>query len=449
MISDSLADHCLGPTSTFRDALRVTGSHPPIAFITSGDMRFLGVLTGGDVRDALISGRDLGEEIGDMFNRSPVTSSPDGTLNRTAVDLSRIYVIPVVDQGTLIGYRSARDFAKTALVTGITGQDGAYLASFLLSRGYKVVGAYRRTSGDSFGRLQRLDIREKIELASFDLMDMGSAISLIDKYRPHEIYNLAAQSFFQSSFAVPVATATYTGLGAMNLLEAVRQVDSSIRFYQASSSEMYGNGSEGAKNESTPFAPASPYATAKAFAHWTAVNYREAYGIPVSCGILFNHESPLRAIEFVTRKITDAVARIKLGTATELRLGNLDTSRDWGYAPNYVEAMWQMLHLPEPGDYVIATGESWTVRDFVERAFGLADLDPWRYVHQDKKFYRPLDVHCLKGDASRATEQFGFIPTKTSLDELIRVMFDADMAMHQGNPSIKIDWGTVVSAISQ
>jgi GDPmannose 4,6-dehydratase len=440
LISDSLADRCLSPQSTFRDALKVTGSQLRIAFITDDQMRFLGILTEGDVRDALINGRDLSQQIGDSFNASPVIASKDGQLNPQDAELSHVYTIPIVENGILIGYRPARDFGKTALITGVTGQDGAYLASFLLARGYKVIGAYRRTSGDSFVRLRRLGILDQIELTSFDLMDMGSAFSLINQYRPHEIYNLAAQSFVQSSFAEPIATATYTGMGTMNLLEAIRQVDTSIRFYQASSSEMYGNGSSGAKTEETPFRPSSPYATAKVFAHWTAINYREAYGIPASCGILFNHESPLRGIEFVTRKITDAVAKIKLGNSNELRLGNLESSRDWGYAPDYVAAMWQMLQLPEPGDYVVATGTSHSIKDFVEKAFALEDLDPWKYVVQDRKFYRPLDVNYLLGDPTRAVDEFGFEPTKTSIDVLIRTMLDADLAMHQGKSEISVDW---------
>ena len=440
MILESLKDHCLRPTSSLRDALRVTGSHPPIAFITEEDMQFLGIITAGDVHKALISGKDINENIGENFNRNSIVSSIDGTLSPIDSDLSHITVIPVVNNGKLIGYRSTRDFAKTALITGVTGQDGSYLASFLLSRGYKVIGAYRRTSGDSFNRLKRLGILDKIELVSFDLMDMSSGIGLIDKHRPHEIYNLAAQSFVHSSFAEPIATATYTGLGVLNLLEAVRQVDTTIRFYQASSSEMYGNGSRSAKNESTAFVPASPYASAKLFAHWSAINYREAYGMPVSCGILFNHESPLRGIEFVTRKITDAVARIKLGLSDELRLGNLDASRDWGYAPDYVRAMWEMLQKPEPGDFVIATGKSWTIRDFIEKTFSLASLDPWKYVKQDRKFYRALDVNHLLGEPDRAVEAFGFKPLKTPLDELIRIMLEADLALQQGDSSVTIDW---------
>jgi GDPmannose 4,6-dehydratase len=406
-------------------------------------MRLLGILTEGDVRDALISGHDLGQSIGENYNKSPVTASPTGELSRPDADLSKVFAVPVVEDGHLLGYRAARDFTKTALITGVTGQDGAYLASFLLSRGYKVVGAYRRTSGDSFSRLRRLGIIDQIELTSFDLMDMASAIALINRIRPHEIYNLAAQSFVQASFAEPLATATYTGLGAMNLLEAIRQVDATIRFYQASSSEMFGNGSNGPKNESTPFRPSSPYATAKVFAHWATVNYREAYGIPSSCGILFNHESPLRGIEFVTRKITDAVARIKLGKSDELRLGNLESSRDWGYAPNYVAAMWQMLQLPEPGDYVVATGESHTIKEFVEKAFEAEGLDPWKYVVQDRKFYRPLDVNYLLGDPSLAIDKFGFQPSQTSFKGLVRTMIDADMAMHQGDSSLTVNWDSV------
>jgi GDPmannose 4,6-dehydratase len=448
VISDSLLDHCLSPQSTFRDALRVTGSQPTIAFITDDQQQFLGILTQGDVRDALIAGRDLAENIGDSFNNSPVTVSPDGQLNPPNAELSKISVIPVVENGKFIGYRSARDFTKTALITGVTGQDGSYLASYLLSRGYKVIGGYRRTSSDSFDRLRRLGILDQIELVSFDLMDMGSAISLIGRFHPHEIYNLAAQSFVQSSFAEPIATATYTGLGAMNLLEAVRQVDTSIRFYQASSSEMYGNGSIGAKNEATTFHPASPYATAKLFAHWATINYREAYGIPASCGILFNHESPLRGIEFVTRKITDAVAQIKLGKIDELHLGNLDSSRDWGYAPDYVIAMWQMLQLPEPEDFVIATGQTWTIKQFVEKAFEQEGLDPWKYVAQDRKYYRPLDVNYLLGDPANAVERFRFQPAKTSIDTLIRTMLDADLAIHQGDSSINVEWESVTSATS-
>lgn len=314
----------------------------------------------------------------------------------------------------------------TALITGITGQDGAYLARFLLERGYRVVGCFRRSSTLSLDRLDYLGVASDVELVPLDLLDTGNIIRVLEKVKPDEVYNLAAQSFVAVSFEQPVATGDITGLGAARLLEAVRTVNPGIKFYQASSSEMFGKARAVPQDESTPFYPRSPYAAAKLYAHWMTVNYREAYGIFACSGILFNHESPVRGIEFVTRKITDGVARIKYGLAQELRLGNLDAKRDWGFAGDYVRAMWLMLQQPEPGDYVVATGRTHSVRDFVSMAFGYAGLN-WRdYVVVDPRFMRPAEVDLLVGNAAKARTVLGWEP-KVSLEELVGMMVEADL----------------------
>ncbi len=313
---------------------------------------------------------------------------------------------------------------KTALITGVTGQDGSYLADFLLEKGYRVVGMVRRTSTINFDRIKH--IQDRIEIVQGDLLDQVSLIRILQEYRPDEVYNLAAQSFVPTSFSQPVLTGEFTALGVTRLLDAIRIVDPSIRFYQASSSEMFGKVREVPQNESTPFYPRSPYGVAKVYGHWITVNYRESYDIFACSGILFNHESPRRGLEFVTHKITNGVARIKLGLDHELRLGNLEARRDWGYAPDYVRAMWLMLQQDTPDDYVIATGETHSVREFVEEAFGYVDLDWREYVVEDPRFYRPAEVDLLVGDASKARRVLGWEPS-VSFQELVRLMVDADL----------------------
>lgn len=319
----------------------------------------------------------------------------------------------------------------TALITGVTGQDGSYLAEFLLSKGYKVIGMVRRTSTINFDRIRH--IQDQIEIVQGDLLDQMSLIGILQEYRPREVYNLAAQSFVPTSFTQPVLTGEFTALGVTRMLEAIRIVDPTILFYQASSSEMFGKVVEVPQRETTPLYPRSPYGVAKVYGHWITINYRESYNIFGCSGILFNHESPRRGLEFVTHKITHSVARIKLGQANELRLGNLESQRDWGYAGDYVRAMWLMLQQGEPDDYVIATGETHSVQEFVEEAFSYQDLD-WRdYVVQDPKFYRPAEVDLLVGDASKAGRQLGWEPT-VEFRGLVRLMVDADLRLLQ-NPT--------------
>lgn len=319
---------------------------------------------------------------------------------------------------------------KTALISGITGQDGSYLAEFLLSHGYRIYGLERRSSQKNRNNIEH--ILDKIHLVSGDLLDEASLVHALKEVKPDEVYNLAAQSFVAESWKQPVYTAEVTGLGAMRMLEAIRQVNLKIRFYQASSSEQFGAVRETPQNENTVFSPRSPYAIAKLAAHWTAVNYRESYGIFAVAGILFNHESPRRGLEFVTRKITDGAVRIKLGMACELRLGNLDASRDWGFAGDYVGAMWRMLQQDEPKDYVIGTGETHTIREFLDVAFGYLDLDWKKFVKIDKKFIRPAEVHHLCADATRAHKELGWMPT-VSFNKLVGMMIDADMTRYKKN----------------
>jgi GDPmannose 4,6-dehydratase len=315
---------------------------------------------------------------------------------------------------------------KKALITGITGQDGAYLAQFLLEKGYRVYGAFRRSSTVNLERLDYLGIRKQVELVPLDLLDLGSIIRVLERVQPDEVYNLAAQSFVAVSFDQPVITGQITGLGAVNVLEAIRIVNPRIKFYQASSSEMFGKAQTVPQNEQTPFYPRSPYAAAKVYAHWMTVNYREAYGLFACCGILFNHESPLRGLEFVTRKITDGVARIKYGLTRELRLGNLEAKRDWGFAGDYVRAMWLMLQQPQPDDYVVATGEAHSVREFVEKAFAYVGLSWEEHVVVDPQFMRPADVDLLVGDASKARAVLGWRP-EVNFDQLVAMMVEADL----------------------
>jgi len=320
----------------------------------------------------------------------------------------------------------------TALITGITGQDGAYLSQFLLHHGYRVVGLLRRSaSSDVIGtRLRWLNVLDDVELIDGDLIDLSSLIRVMDKIRPDEVYNLAAQSFVATSWQQPLLTGSVTGLGAANVLEAVRIVQPGARFYQASSSEMFGKVQEPLQSERTPFYPRSPYAAAKLFAHWMTVNYRESFGLHASSGILFNHESPLRGIEFVSRKITDGVARIKLGLAKELALGNLEAKRDWGHARDYVRAMWLMLQQDAPDDFVVATGQTHSVRTFAQMAFAYVGLnfEDWVVVSDDLK--RPAEVQFLLGDPSKARQQLGWEPTVT-LEDMIGEMVEADLARYR------------------
>ncbi len=314
--------------------------------------------------------------------------------------------------------------SQTALVTGITGQDGSYLAELLLQKGYEVVGMVRRSSGDNYGRIEHLV--DDVRLVPGDLLDETSMIDIMATYQPTEIYNLAAQSFVHTSFTQPVLTGETTALGVTRLLNAMRHVAPEARFYQASSSEMYGEVKEVPQSETTPFHPRSPYGVAKVYGHWITLNYRESYDIHASSGILFNHESPRRGLEFVTRKITNGVARIKLGLDTELRLGNLEARRDWGFAGDYVEAMWMMLQQDEPDDYVICTGETHEVREFCELAFKAVDLDYREFVKIDPKFFRPAEVDLLVGDCTKAQKQLGWTP-KTSFGELVEQMVENDV----------------------
>ena len=318
--------------------------------------------------------------------------------------------------------------APTALITGITGQDGSYLAELLLEKGYRVAGMTRRSSTLADERISHL--AGKLEIVQGDLLDQASLVAALAEVQPTEVYNLAAQSFVPTSWNQPVLTGEFTGLGATRLLEAIRQVDPTIRFYQASSSEMFGKVRQVPQNEATPFHPRSPYGVAKAYAHFLTVNYRESYDLYAVSGILFNHESPRRGLEFVSRKVTDGAARIALGLAAELPMGNLDAERDWGFAGDYVEAMWHMLQQREPSDFVIATGVAHSVRDLCEIAFSRVGLDYEKYVAVDDVLYRPAEVDHLLGDASKAREAFGWRPT-VAFQGLIEMMVDADIARHE------------------
>ena len=314
---------------------------------------------------------------------------------------------------------------RRALITGITGQDGSYLADLLLEKGYAVHGMVRRSSTETNERIQHLEGR--IELHQADLLDQSSLVTMMAEVRPHEVYNLAAQSFVPTSWNQPSLTGEFTALGVTRMLEAVRFVDPEIRFYQASSSEMYGKARETPQNEATPFYPRSPYGVAKAYGHHITVNYRESFDLFAVSGILFNHESPRRGREFVTRKISETVAKIKLGLADELRLGNLDSRRDWGYAPEYVHAMWLMLQQDEPAEYVVGTGEAHSPREFVDLAFAHVGLDPADFVGVDPHFLRPAEVDLLLADPTKAREQLGWT-SRTSFEDLVRIMVEADLA---------------------
>ncbi|MCK5005611.1 MAG: GDP-mannose 4,6-dehydratase [Candidatus Aminicenantes bacterium] len=315
---------------------------------------------------------------------------------------------------------------KRALITGITGQDGSYLAEFLLEKNYEVYGMVRRSSMERFDRIDH--IKDKIEIKQADLLDQFSITKLIDEIRPHEIYNLAAMSFVPTSWNQPVLTAEFTAIGVTRMLEAIRYVDPKIKFYQASSSEMFGKVKEIPQTEETPFHPRSPYGVAKVYGHWITINYRESYDIFGCSGILFNHESPRRGIEFVTRKISYNAVKIKLGLSKELGLGNLDAKRDWGFAGDYVKAMWLMLQQDKPDDFIISTGKTHSVRDLVDIAFSHLDLDYKKYVKKDKRFFRPAEVDLLIGDHSKAKNELNWEP-EVSFEELVKMMVDADMEL--------------------
>jgi GDPmannose 4,6-dehydratase len=342
---------------------------------------------------------------------------------------------------------------KTAIITGVTGQDGAYLAELLLNKGYTVYGTYRRTASTNFWRIEELGVEKhpSLHLVEYDLTDLASSIRLVEKTKPDEIYNLAAQSFVGVSFDQPITTCQITGLGAVNLLEAIRIVNSKIRFYQASTSEMFGKVQEIPQKESTPFYPRSPYGAAKLYAHWMTINYRESYDIFASSGILFNHESPLRGLEFVTRKITDGLAKIKLGKLDILELGNIDSKRDWGFAKDYVDGMWRMLQASEPDTFVLATGRTETVRDFIKMAakainielnfegkaeneVGIDAASSKTVVRVNPRFYRAAEVDLLIGDASQAYEKLGW-KASASLEELCKMMITADLRRNENGSS--------------
>ena len=316
-----------------------------------------------------------------------------------------------------------------ALITGITGQDGSHLADFLLEKGYEVVGMVRRTSTINFDRIRH--IQDRVTIVQGDLLDQVSIIHILQDHHPDEVFNLAAQSFVPTSWQQPVLTGEFTALGVTRMLDAVRTVDKNIRFYQASSSEMFGKVQEVPQRETTPFYPRSPYGVAKLYGHWITINYRESYNLFACSGILFNHEGPRRGLEFVTHKITNSVARIKLGLATKLRLGNLESRRDWGWAPDYVRAMWLMLQQDHPDDYVVATGETHSVREFCQEAFSYVGLDWEKHVIVDPNFYRPAEVDMLVGDPSKARRVLGWQPS-VNFRELVHLMVDADLAaLHQ------------------
>jgi GDPmannose 4,6-dehydratase len=317
-----------------------------------------------------------------------------------------------------------RPTRKTAVITGVTGQDGSYLAELLLEKGYEVIGVVRRTSHDSYERIGHL--LERVHVVAADLLDQHSLTTVIRDAKPDEVYNLAAQSFVPTSWSQPVLTGEFTALGVTRLLEAIRLAHPEARFYQASSSEMFGKAVETPQRESTPFYPRSPYGVAKVYGHWITVNYRESYNLYAVSGILFNHESPRRGLEFVTRKVTDGVARIKLGKATELRLGNLDAKRDWGFAGDYVDAMWRMLQQDEPSDFVVGTGTTHTVRDLCTVAFSHVGLDWQKYVKTDPRFVRPAEVDILMADPTRAKQELGWAP-RVTFERLVQMMVDADL----------------------
>lgn len=424
--------------SALREAFRVTSRVLKTAFIVDKRNKFLGVITDGDIRRALIAGAKMEDAVSNHYSKESVFIKK-GKLNKIDFDPQLIHIIPVLnDVGEVIGYKTPKELKKVAFITGVTGQDGAYLAYFLLKKGYVVIGGYRRTSFDSFERLRRIGILDKIIMESFDITDMSSIIRIIEKYEPVEIYNLAAQSFVHVSFNEPYSTSLYTGLSVLNFLEAIRITEPSIRFYQASSSEMFGNSCEPSQSENTPFKPSSPYAVAKVFGHMLTENYKESYGLFACSSILFNHESPLRGLEFVTRKITHSAAKIKLGLGNEIRLGNLKAKRDWGYAYDYVKAMWLMLQQDKPDYYVLGTGRSYSVEEFAQKTCDYLGLDYKKYIKIDDKYFRPCEVEELTSNPKKAVEKLGWNPSATSIDKLIKIMVDADIDYLQGKTRIKV-----------
>ena len=359
---------------------------------------------------------------------APVGVAPVGARRRSN-GVTKALLFKVVPDTLPIPERTTR--MRTALITGITGQDGSYLAELLLAKGYRVVGIVRRSSTTPYERIAHLV--DRVELLSADLLDQTSLMDAISDCAPDEIYNLAAQSFVATSWTQPVLTGEFTAIGVTRILEAMKRAAPKARFYQASSSEQFGKVVETPQRESTPFYPRSPYGVAKVYGHWITVNYRESFGLYAVSGILFNHESPRRGLEFVTRKVTDAVARIKLGHANELRLGNLDSRRDWGFAGDYVDAMWRMLQQDEPDDYVIGTGETWSVQQLCQEAFTYADLDWREFVKLDKKYLRPAEVDLLVADPSKARVKLEWEPS-VKFSALVRMMVDADLARHRAGP---------------
>ncbi|MDR4508769.1 MAG: GDP-mannose 4,6-dehydratase [Candidatus Brocadiaceae bacterium] len=401
-----------------------------VAFVVEENEKLIGIITDGDIRRAAIKGYSLETEAKKVMNHDYFYVI-EGTSDQEILAKmpKQVFCFPVVDNdGRILGYRFFTELTKkNALITGITGQDGAYLAEFLLSKGYTVYGGYRRTSNIDFSRLDYLNVKDRIQLIQLDVTDISSVYHALQVSSPAEIYNLAAQSFVETSFNQPCLSLNVNTLGTTNLLAAVKEFCPSAKFYQASTSELYGKVVEIPQNENTPFYPRSPYAISKLAAYWMAVNYREAYGIYACNGILFNHESPIRGQEFVTRKITMGVAKIKLGLADSLLLGNLSAKRDWGYARDFVQSMWLMLQQPEPEDFVIATGISTTVREFAQKAFAIVGLDYNDYVRMDARYFRPSEVDVLVGDPAKAREKLGWNPGCTPLEKLIEMMVLSDL----------------------
>lgn len=435
MHTKNLNKFVLRPNQKLKDALKVANMIG-IAFIADNSGKLLGVITDGDIRRSAIKGYSMDTVVSRVMNRDyfyAIEGTKDSEI--FAMLPRQVYCIPVVNQdGIIVGYKFSSELAKkNVLVTGVTGQDGAYMAEFLLSKGYHVFGAYRRTSDLNFSRLEYLNILDKIKLIPLDVTDMGSIYNAFQVSAPVEVYNLAAQSFVHTSFNQPQLTININTIGTCNMLEVIRYYSPAAKFYQASTSELYGKVVEAPQNEKTPFYPRSPYAISKLAAYWQTVNFREAYGIFACNGILFNHESPIRGTEFVTRKITQGVAKIKKGFEKELRLGNLEAKRDWGYARDYVECMWLMLQQEEADDYVVATGKSHSVREFAQKAFQVVGLEYKDYVKVDETYYRPSDVDFLIGDPTKAVERLGWNPNKTSLDELIHMMVVNDLRLVQEN----------------
>ncbi len=424
---------------TFKDAFKITSRTLRTAFVLDKNHRFCGIITDGDIRRALMTSAKMEDPIKNYYNRDPVFIK-DGKLNKQDVNPEEVYIIPVLNtDDRVIDYKTPKDLRRVAFVSGITGQDGAYLAYFLVKKGYTVVGGYRRTSNCSFEKLKRLNILDKIRLENFDITDLSSIMRIIEKCEPREIYNLAAQTFVQISFDEPYSTSMYTGLSVINFLEAIRLTDPSIKFYQASSSEMFGNTDQPKQSENTVFRPASPYAVAKLFGHLSTKNYRNSYNMFCASGILFNHESPLRGLEFVTRKITYNAAQIKLGLSKELRIGNLKAKRDWGYAYDYVKSMWLMLQQDEPDDYVIGTGRAYSVEQFIQKTFEYLNLDYKKYLTIDETYFRPADIECLTSHPEKAIKKLGWNPDVTLLDKLIKIMVDADLDYLQNKSEVKVE----------